>query len=134
MKTITQTMGRDSGADRMTIYTDGAANLYAAGSALIVYDGCNMVQERPYTLHPTTAFFAEMFAVKKAAEYLQTGALPEKRDHLHRRSQGPTNSRGPLVHFRVDPSDVPAPYWKQGHDTRYPFAGFQPTRDTKVTS
>ena len=69
--------GPNSGADSMTIYTDGAANLYAAGSALIVYDGCTMVRGCPYTLHPTTAFFAELFAVKKAAEYLQQVLSPK---------------------------------------------------------
>ena len=69
--------GPDAGADSMTVYTDGAANPYAAGSALIVYDGCALIQECSYTLHPTTAFFAEIFAVKKAAEYFKQVLSPK---------------------------------------------------------
>ena len=36
----------------------------------MIYDGCMLTQQFSYTLNPTTAFFAELYAVKKAAEYL----------------------------------------------------------------
>ena len=65
------------GRDCLTFYTDGSVGAAHAGSGYVMYEDTRLAQQSLFTLEPTTAHFAEVYAIQKVAEHLLGVASPK---------------------------------------------------------